>query len=206
MYLILWKSIRVLGYKKNIYRRVSKKLNTWFIYRQQRLNVAYSTATVAFKYTHLWSWHKRVFGCSDRETSYGAQNFFWFPLTHFRKIYRLVGRHAELNTPIIYLMCIAIIKSIRTHGITLWVASSESNIEIIKRCQNFVLRIVGVAYRHDRNAVLMMTSVQDEIFEFIRNTVKRWTDTPVQKQFSFSTPLDVSNVKNRGSGLIKCEW
>lgn len=68
-------------WKKYILKSV-KKLNTRFIYRQQRLNVAYSTATVAFKYTRLWSWHKRVFGCSDRETSYGVQNFFLFPLTY----------------------------------------------------------------------------------------------------------------------------
>lgn len=59
--------------------------------------------------------------------------------------------------------------------------ANKSSIEIIKRCQNFALRIVGVTYRHDRNDVLMMTPVQNKIFEFVR---KRRKKTPVQKQYN----------------------
>ena len=60
----------------------------------------------------------------------------------FQQMYRILGRKSELsieNTLLIYKI---ILKPIWTYGIPLWGTASNSNIEILQRYQNKVLRAI----------------------------------------------------------------
>jgi hypothetical protein len=63
----------------------------------------------------------------------------------FQKIYWMMGRQSELSTESKILLYKTILKPIWTYGIPLWGAAGNSNIEILQRFQNKVLRIIAEA-------------------------------------------------------------
>jgi hypothetical protein len=69
----------------------------------------------------------------------------------FRQTQWLIGRKSELNKLLVYK---AILKPIWTYGIPLWGSASTSNIEILQRFQNHVLRAIVNAPWYVPNGLL----------------------------------------------------
>lgn len=76
------------------------------------------------------TWHKHIF---TKRKQMGLQ---------MRKLYWLLGRRSQLSLSSKLLVYKAILKPIWTYGIQLWGTASHSNIEIIQRFQNKMLRMV----------------------------------------------------------------
>jgi hypothetical protein len=60
----------------------------------------------------------------------------------FRQMYWLLGRHSRLSLDNKLLLYKTILKPVWTYGIELWGTASNSNIEILQRFQNTVLRVL----------------------------------------------------------------
>jgi hypothetical protein len=69
-------------------------------------------------------------------------------------MYWVIGRKSELSLENKLLIYKAILKPIWTYGIPLWGATSNSNIEILQRFQNKVLRSIVNAPRYVPNTLL----------------------------------------------------
>ena len=82
-------------------------------------------------------------------------------------MYWIVGRKSELALTNKLLLYKTIIKPIWTYGITLWGTACHSNIEILQRYQNKVLRTLVNARWYIPNSLLhtdlQMATVRDEI-------------------------------------------
>lgn len=93
-----------------------------------------------------------------------------------RKMYWMLGRKSKLSLESKVLLYKAMLKPIWTYGIQLWGSASHSNIEILQRFQNKVLRILVDAPRYVPNDLirqdLMIPTVQEEI----ENWVGRYKD------------------------------
>ncbi|VVC42108.1 Reverse transcriptase domain [Cinara cedri] len=95
-------------------------------------------------------------------------------------LYWLVGPHSELTIENKRLLYVTIIKPIWTYGIQLWGCASNSNIDIIQRCQNIALRTITAAYRFKRNDAIhhdmMLPTIAEEIQKFARKHERRLED------------------------------
>jgi hypothetical protein len=95
----------------------------------------------------------------------------------YSKIYWLIGRNSSLSTYNKLLIYKQILKPIWMYGIQLWGCASQSNIGIIQRFQNKVLRNIVNAPRFIRNVDihrdLNVTFVTDEIRRFARRHAER---------------------------------
>jgi hypothetical protein len=60
----------------------------------------------------------------------------------FQQMYKILGRKSELSIENKLLIYKTILKHIWTYGIPLWGTASNSNIEILQRYQNKVLRAI----------------------------------------------------------------
>jgi len=84
-------------------------------------------------------------------------------------MYWIVGRKSELALTNKLLLYKTIIKPIWTYGITLWGTACHSNIEILQRYQNKVLRALVNAPWYIPNSLLhtdlQMATVRDEIMK-----------------------------------------
>jgi hypothetical protein len=70
-------------------------------------------------------------------------------------LYWIIGRKSQLSLDNKQLLVYkAILKPIWTYGVQLWETASNSNLEILKRFQSKVLRIITDAARHVPNAVI----------------------------------------------------
>ena len=82
-------------------------------------------------------------------------------------MYWILGRKSELTLSNKLLLYKTIIKPIWTYGITLWGTACHSNIEILQRYQNKVLRALVNAPWYIPNSLLytdlQMSTVRDEI-------------------------------------------
>ena len=85
-------------------------------------------------------------------------------------MYWLKGRKSKLSLENKLLIYKTILKSIWTYGIPLWVTASNSNIEILKRFQNKVLRSIVNAPWYVPNTILhtdlQIPTVKAEITNF----------------------------------------
>ena len=85
----------------------------------------------------------------------------------FQRMYWILGRKSELTLSNKLLLYKTIIKPIWTYGITLWGTACHSNIEILQRYQNKVLRALVNAPWYIPNSLLhtdlQMPTVRDEI-------------------------------------------
>jgi hypothetical protein len=70
----------------------------------------------------------------------------------FRKTYWLLGRNSELSIYNKIILHKQAIRSVWSYGIQLWGCASGSNIEVIQRYQNEVLKCVVNAPRYIRNS------------------------------------------------------
>ena len=60
----------------------------------------------------------------------------------YRQMYRLLGRKSDLTTHNKLVLYKQILKSVWTYGIQLWGCTKPSNIPILQRFQNIVLRAI----------------------------------------------------------------
>lgn len=86
------------------------------------------------------------------------------------KMYWLIGRHSSLSLENKLLVYKTILKPIWTYGIQLWGTASNSNVEILQRFQNKVLRTITNAPWFTRNTevheYLNIPLIKDEITKF----------------------------------------
>lgn len=98
------------------------------------------------------------------------------------QMYWLIGRTSKLSLENKLALYKSIITPIWTYGIQLWGTASVSNIEILQRFQNKVLRIIVDAPWYVPNNIihqdLRVTSVQEEIQKFTKRYESRLEDHP----------------------------
>jgi hypothetical protein len=87
-----------------------------------------------------------------------------------RRMYWIIGRKSELTLDNKLLMYKTTLKPIWTYGMPLWGTASTSNIEILQRFQNKVLRLIANAPRYVPNTVLhadlLIPTVKAELTTF----------------------------------------
>ena len=85
----------------------------------------------------------------------------------FKGMYWIIGRRQELSLENKLLLYKTILKPIWTYGIPLWGTASHSNIEILQRFQNKVLRTITNASWYIPNSILhtdlLIPTVREEI-------------------------------------------
>jgi hypothetical protein len=95
----------------------------------------------------------------------------------YKKMYWLMGRRSVLSIHNKLMLYKQILKPVWTYGIQLWRCTKQSNIDIIQRFQNKVLRNTVNAPWHIRNAViyrvLQMEMVTNETGKFVTKQEER---------------------------------
>ena len=86
----------------------------------------------------------------------------------FRKFYWLLGRNTELSVKNKILIYSQILKHVWTYGIELWGCTKKSNIEIIQKFQNKVLRSIVNTPWYIRNCELHRDLHLDTVTEEIK--------------------------------------
>ena len=85
----------------------------------------------------------------------------------FKRMYWVIGRRSELSLENKLLLYKTVLKPILTYGIPLWGTASHSNIEILQRFQNKVLRTIVNAPWYITNSILhtdlLIPTVREEI-------------------------------------------
>jgi hypothetical protein len=98
----------------------------------------------------------------------------------FRKMYWLLGRYSELSIHNNIILYKHVIRSVWSYGIQLWGCASDSNIQVIQRYQNKMLKCIGNApwYVRDRDIHrdLGIEAVTDIIAKFANSHEKRLQD------------------------------
>lgn len=116
------------------------------------------------------TWHKHIF-TKRKQLGLKLRNMYW-----------LIGRQSQLTLENKLLIYKSILKPIWTYGIQLWGSASKSNLEIIKRFQNKVLRIVTNAPWYVPNIIIQndldLASIEDEIKRFSQNYRGRLDNHP----------------------------
>lgn len=116
------------------------------------------------------TWQKHIF-TKRKQLGLKLRNMYW-----------LIGHKSQLNLNNKLLIYKAILKPIWSYGIQLWGSASKSNIEIIQRFQNKILRIVTNAPWFVPNSLiendLQIASVQDEIKKFSQSYRERLNTHP----------------------------
>lgn len=88
----------------------------------------------------------------------------------YRKMYWLIGRNSTLSLHNKLLLYKQILKPVWTYGIQLWGCTKQTNIKIIQRFQNKVLRNIVNAPWYCRNSDIL----RDLDMETVANTIKRF--------------------------------
>jgi hypothetical protein len=98
----------------------------------------------------------------------------------FRKMYWLLGHNSELSVHNKLTLYKQVICPVWSYGIQLWGCASESNIQVIQRYQNKVLKCIVNAPWYVRNSDLHrdlgIETVTDTIVKFAKSHDKRLQD------------------------------
>lgn len=99
-----------------------------------------------------------------------------------RKLYWMIGRKSKLSLENKILLYKAILKPIWTYGIQLWGTASKSNISILQRFQNKVLRAIVDAPYYISNEVIQrdipLESINEVIYQYSVNYSERLSNHP----------------------------
>jgi hypothetical protein len=112
----------------------------------------------------------------------------------FRKMYWLLGRNSELSVHNKIILYKQVIRSVWSYGIQLWGCASDSNIQVIQRYQNKVLKcIVNTPWyvRNSDHRDLGIEMVADIIAKFAKSHEKRLQD---HINIEASRLLNVNNI------------
>lgn len=118
----------------------------------------------------------------------------------FQKMYWLIGRQSKLTLANKLLLYKTILKPIWTYGIQLWGTASNSNIEILQRFQNKVLRNIVNAPWYVPNWIIQsdlnMVSVREEIKNYSQKYEDRLSAHPNELAVKLlDTQNDVRRLK-----------
>jgi uncharacterized protein YeeX (DUF496 family) len=117
---------------------------------------------------------------------------------NFRKIYWLLGRNSELSVHNKLTLYKQVIRPVWSYIIELWGCASESNIQVIQRYQNKVLKCIVNAHWYVRNSDLHrdlgIETVTDIIVKFAKSHEKRLQD---HINIEASRLLNVKNITRR---------
>jgi hypothetical protein len=120
----------------------------------------------------------------------------------------LIGRKSKLSTENKLLLYKAILKPIWTYGIQLWGTAANSNLEILQRFQNKVLRQIVNAPYYVSNLIiqndLQIPSIKDEIQNYSQKYRERLATHPnelatalmentLQRRLSRCKPVDLAS-------------
>jgi hypothetical protein len=98
----------------------------------------------------------------------------------FRKMYWLLGRNSELSVHNKLTLYKQVIRPVWSCGIQLWDCSSESNVQVIQRYQNKVLKRIFNAHWYVQNSDLYcdfgIETVTDIIAKFAKSHEERLQD------------------------------
>jgi uncharacterized protein YeeX (DUF496 family) len=97
----------------------------------------------------------------------------------FRKMYWLLGRNSELSVHNILTLYKQVIRRVWSYGIQIWGCASDSNIQVIQRYQNKVLKCIVNTPWYVRNSDyrdLGIETVADIITKFDKSHEKRLQD------------------------------
>jgi uncharacterized protein YeeX (DUF496 family) len=116
----------------------------------------------------------------------------------FRKMYWLLGHISELSVHNKFTLYKQVIRPVWSYGIQLWGCASESNIQVIQRYQNKVLKCIVNAPWYVRNSDLHrdleIETVADIIAKFAKPDEKRLQD---HINIEASRLLNVNNITRR---------
>jgi uncharacterized protein YeeX (DUF496 family) len=116
----------------------------------------------------------------------------------FRKMYWLLGRNSELSIHNKLTLYKQVIRPAWIYGIHLWGYASESNIQVIQRFQNKVLKCIVNTSWYFRNSDLHrdlgIETVTDIIAKFAKSHEKRFQD---HINIEASRLLNVNNITRR---------
>jgi uncharacterized protein YeeX (DUF496 family) len=116
----------------------------------------------------------------------------------FRKMYWLLGRNSELSVHNKLTLYKQVIRPAWSYGIQLWGCASDSNIQVIQRFQNKVLKCIVNAPWYVRNNDLHrdlgIETVTDIITKFAKSHEKRLQD---HMNIEASRLLNVNNISRR---------
>jgi hypothetical protein len=115
-----------------------------------------------------------------------------------RKMYRLLGRNSELsvhNTIILYKQ---VIRPVWSYGIQLWGCANKSNIQVIQRYQNNMLKYIVNAPWYVRNSDLHRDHGNETVTDIIANFANSHK-TRLQDNINIeaSRLLNVNNITRR---------
>lgn len=111
-----------------------------------------------------------------------------------RSLYWLIGPQSVLSIESKRLLYLAIIKPIWIYGIALWGCASKSNIAIIQRCQNVILRKMVNAYRYKRNDALH----RDLKIDMIESEIRKFATRHEDRLSNHSNPTAIELLDNTG--------
>jgi hypothetical protein len=113
-------------------------------------------------------------------------------------MYRLIGRNSELSAHNKLTLYKKVIRPVWSYGIQLWGCASESNIQVIERYQNKVLKCIVNAPWYVRNSDLHrdlgIETVTDIIAKFAKSHEKGLQD---HINIEASRLLNVNNITRR---------
>jgi hypothetical protein len=116
----------------------------------------------------------------------------------FRKMYWLLGRNSELSVHNKLTLYKQVIRPVWSYGIQLWGCASDSNIQVIQRYQNKVLKCIVNASWNVRNSDLLcdlgIETVTDIIAKFAKCHEKILQD---HINIEASRILNVNNITRR---------
>jgi uncharacterized protein YeeX (DUF496 family) len=115
----------------------------------------------------------------------------------FRKMHWLLGRNSELSIHNKIILYKQVIRPVWSYGIQLWGWVSDSNIQVIQRYQNKVLKCIVNAPWYVRNSDhrdLGIEMVTDIIAKFVRSYENRLED---HINIKASRLLNVNNITGR---------
>lgn len=117
----------------------------------------------------------------------------------FRQMYWLIGRTSSLSLENKLLLYKTIIKPIWTYGLQLWGSASNSNLEIIQRFQNKVVRTIANAPRYVPNWVLQ----QDLPLPTVHEEIRRASATYLTKLSVHPNTLAVNLLERQCAQRLK---
>ena len=116
-----------------------------------------------------------------------------------KRMYWILGRKSELSLVSKVLFYKTILKPIWTYGIPLWGSASHSNIEILQRFQNKVLRTIVNAPWYIPNK-LLHTDLQ---IPTIREEVTKFSNNHRAKLLTHPNELSSNLLIEQGPGRLK---
>jgi len=110
------------------------------------------------------TWQKHIF-TKRKQLGLKVQNMYW-----------LRGKKSELSLDNKLLIYKTILKPIWTYGIQLWGSASKSNIDIIQRFQNKILRLITDAPWYVTNETIINDLQVPSVLEEVRNFSQTYRD------------------------------